>query len=104
MLLTFRSKAAPNLIMLDDLATRLLETIGRKLEPRGILTVEQLPAAIQHLENAIAQETAHKIAAPTASHSVEEDEADTLGLRQRAFPFLSMLRQALEKKEPVLWE
>ena len=53
MIYQFRSKAGPDVIMLADLTKRIFDILGRQLEPRGILTEEQLPALIATLENAI---------------------------------------------------
>lgn len=98
MLITFRCKASPNLMMLDDLATRLLHIIGRELERPGILTVEQLPQALQKLEHAVMVE-------PHPQTTLHEEEHELpLSLRQRAFPLLSMLRDAVKKGEPITWE
>ena len=53
MIYQFRSKAGPDVIMLADLTQRIFDILGRTLEPRGILTEEQLPALITALETAI---------------------------------------------------
>jgi hypothetical protein len=51
MIYQFRSKAGPDVIMLADLTKRIFDILGRPLEPRGILTEEQLPTLIATLEN-----------------------------------------------------
>ena len=53
MIYQFRSKAGPDVIMLADLTKRIFDILGRPMEPRGILTVEQLPDLITALETAI---------------------------------------------------
>lgn len=102
MLIIFSSQATAQVMMLDDLATRLLAILGRQLETRGIITVEQLPAAIKALENAIAQDDQ-----PSAEKNNAEPEETSsnehLRLAQRAFPLLNMLRRAEEKNKPVVW-
>ncbi|MCC7006673.1 MAG: DUF1840 domain-containing protein [Ottowia sp.] len=112
MLIIFRSKASADVVMLDDLATRLLAIVGRSLSPRGIFLVEELASAIAQLEAAIKvdvkqvhdQESTEERAAVNR-HDVERADyaVERLHLGQRAFPFLDMLRQAENKKEPVTW-
>ncbi|MCS6765939.1 MAG: DUF1840 domain-containing protein [Candidatus Protistobacter heckmanni] len=99
MLYTFHSKAAADVMMLDDLAGRLFGIIGRKLEPRGILTQAQLPEAIAHLEKAIEID---RLGLGTTDPKAEPTE-DRLYLSQRAFPFLELLRKSLKKDQPVVW-
>jgi hypothetical protein len=53
----FKSRATADLIMLDANGRKLLEIIGKSPdEVHGIITVEQIPAAIAALEAAAAEE------------------------------------------------
>jgi hypothetical protein len=103
MIYQFRSKAGPDVIMLADLTKRIFDILGRSLEPRGILTVEQLPALITALETAILQDLEERSKAKSeAEEGVEKPKlADRLG--QRAYPFLELMKQAKAKDEPVMW-
>ena len=103
MIYQFRSKAGPNVIMLADLTQRIFEILGRPLEPRGILTVEQLPALIITLETAILKDLEDRAKSNTADQeNIEKPKlADRLG--QRAYPFLELMKQAKAKDEPVMW-
>jgi hypothetical protein len=103
MIYQFRSKAGPDVIMLADLSQRIFDVLNRPLEPRGILTVEQLPSLINLLETAILKDLEDR-----AQHDLRGQEggkrpklADRLG--QRAYPFLELMKQAKEKGEPVMW-
>ena len=103
MIYQFRSKAGPDVIMLADLTQRIFEILGRPLEPRGIFTVEQLPALIIALETAILKDLEER-----AKRNMDDQEnmekpklADRLG--QRAYPFLELMKQAKAKDEPVMW-
>ncbi|WP_019043618.1 DUF1840 family protein, partial [Comamonas testosteroni] len=52
----FKSRATADLIMLDANGRKLLEIIGKSPdEVHGIITVEQIPAAIAALEAAAAE-------------------------------------------------
>lgn len=103
MIYQFRSKAGPDVIMLADLTKRIFDILGRSLEPRGILTVEQLPTLITALEAAILKDLEDRAKAnDEAEKDVEKPKlADRLG--QRAYPFLELMKQAKAKEEPVMW-
>ena len=100
MIYQFRSKAGPDVIMLADLTQRIFDILGRPLEPRGILTIEQLPTLITSLENAILKDLEER-AKSNADDQEKPKLADRLG--QRAYPFLELMKQAKSKEEPVLW-
>ena len=103
MIYQFRSKAGPDVIMLADLTKRIFDILGRPLEPRGILTADQLPELITALETAILKDLEER----SKAKSDDEDQAekpklaDRLG--QRAYPFLELMKQAKAKNEPVMW-
>ncbi|WP_114639314.1 DUF1840 domain-containing protein [Polynucleobacter necessarius] len=103
MIYQFRSKAGPDVIMLADLTQRIFDILGRTLEPRGILTEEQLPALITALETAILQDLEERSKAKNEADEATEKPklADRLG--QRAYPFLELMKQAKAKNEPVMW-
>ena len=103
MIYQFRSKAGPDVIMLADLTKRIFDILGRPLEPRGILTEEQLPTLITALETAILNdlEERKKASENKDSESEKPKLADRLG--QRAYPFLELMKQARAKNEPVMW-
>lgn len=103
MIYQFRSKAGPDVIMLADLTQRIFEILGRPLEPRGILTVEQLPTLIIALETAILKDLEERAKSNVADQENTQKPklADRLG--QRAYPFLELMKQAKAKDEPVMW-
>jgi len=103
MIYQFRSKAGPDVIMLADLTQRIFEILGRPLEPRGILTVEQLPTLIIALETAILKDLEERASNNKTDQENSEKPklADRLG--QRAYPFLELMKQAKAKDEPVMW-
>jgi len=99
MIYQFRSKAGPDVIMLADLSQRIFDILGRPLEPRGILTVEQLPNLITSLETAILKDLEERSEAENAGEKPKL--VDRLG--QRAYPFLELMKQGKAKGEPVMW-
>ena len=56
MLYKFKSKAAGDVIMLEQNASQVLRIIGREPQASGILEVAAMPAATAALEAAVAEE------------------------------------------------
>jgi hypothetical protein len=106
MLFKFKSKATGDLIMLEPNGRRVLQLIGKSPDPKGIIEPAQMPAAIAALEAAIAQEEADQKAAEQEAQAKGEKlppKADTVALRQRAVPFIEMLRRAHAADHEVVW-
>lgn len=103
MIYQFRSKAGPDVIMLADLTQRIFEILGRTLEPRGILTMEQLPSLIISLETAILKDLEERSRSNATDQENSEKPKLTDRLGQRAYPFLELMKQAKAKDEPVMW-
>jgi hypothetical protein len=101
MIYQFRSKAGPDVIMLADLTKRIFDIFARPLEPRGILTAEQLPKLITTLETAILKDLEGRSKSQTENGGEKLKLADRLG--QRAYPFLELMKQANANDEPVMW-
>ena len=105
MLVTFQSKATPDVVMLRDLAGYLLGAIGKRLGERGVIVHDEMPAAIARLEATLDDDakTAEEHG-PNFHTTVADSPLRTAtGLRQRALPFLDMLRQVQRQDEDILW-
>jgi Domain of unknown function (DUF1840) len=105
MLYKFKSKAAGDLIMLEPNGRRVLEIIGKDAGPKGIILPEEMPAAMKALETAIAQEEAeHKAAVDEAKAKGEvPPKFDAISLRQRAVPFVDMLKRCSSAGKEIVW-
>jgi hypothetical protein len=99
-LVVFRSRAAGEIIMLPEVAQRLLELVGKPLGERGVITAAQLDDALASLLRAVEEERA--AGTPPAP---EEDPArpPPVRLAQRAFPLIEMLRAARKRGVDVTW-
>jgi hypothetical protein len=101
MIYQFQTKNAAPVIMLDDLTHRIFNAIERPFETKGIFLPEQIPIYIARLEAVIDTEGS---AASEISDFEEEAQSDAKDpLRQRGYPLLMLLRQALQDQEPVIW-
>ena len=103
MIYQFRSKAGPDVIMLADLTKRIFDILARPLEPRGILTVEQLPKLIFALEAAILKDLEERAQTKESDQANVEKSKSADRLGQRAYPFLELMKQAKAKDEPIMW-
>ena len=105
MLFKFKSKATGDLIMLEPNGRRVLEIIGKDAQPQGIILPEQMPAAVGALEAAIAKEEADQKAMVEEAKSKGETPPrfDAISLRQRAVPFLDMLRRCEKAGQEIVW-
>lgn len=103
MLIVFKSAASGDLITFEKNAKEMLDVLGKDRDDgKGIVTVAQLPAAIERLKQAIADDPAR--------HTTLEDETpaggdagDGVSFYQRALPLLDMLERALKDATPVTW-
>ena len=128
MLYRFKSQATPDLILLPADGDTVLRLLGKlpidggtaSSTTSGIITVEQLPAAMATLEHLAAQDRAATRAArgkrlnPPAGEDCEDDIDDVtdaegdgddtgVSLAQRLAPFLAMLGHARREGQPVVW-
>ena len=106
MLYKFKSKATGDLIMLEPNGRRVLEIIGKAAGPKGIILAADMPAAISALETAIAAEEAERKVPPDAAAadaSAGHGPTEGVSLRQRAVPFLDMLRRSQGAGHEIVW-
>ena len=110
MLFVFKSKAAADVTMFGDVAKNLIGILGKETaEPKGIVTVEQLPDAIRRLRAAIDEDKARGADANDDKNKDEDAGAERSGmaapvsLAQRAWPLLEMLELSQKEGVPVVW-
>ena len=106
MLYKFKSRASSDFVMLELHARQLLEIIGKARERKGVVTVEQMPAAIAALQSALKREgaNAHNNDDFAVEGHDEAAEKQHVSLHQRAAPLLHMLKDSLAEKKDVVWE
>jgi regulator of protease activity HflC (stomatin/prohibitin superfamily) len=105
MLYKFKSKAAGDLIMLEPNGRRVLEIIGKDPGPTGIILPAEMAPAAAALEAAVAREEAEFKAAVEAAQAKGEvpPRPEAVSLRQRAVPFLEMLRRCQAAGKEIVW-
>lgn len=104
MLYEFKSRATGTITMTGQVGKQVLEIIGKSPEPKGIITVQQLPAAIQALKDAAERDRKAEAAARQGAKDEEDDESrNYVGISQRVAPLIEMLGDALKAGKDVTW-
>lgn len=111
---TFQSRATADLIMLKTAAEQILKLLGKSVGEAGILTVEEIPAAIAVLEKAVADEDERRKALQQEVQSQSEEasaaaaaisaELGAVSLHQRVVPLIDMLQRSAQENKPVTWK
>lgn len=109
MLFKFKSKFESDLIMLEFNARHVLQIIGKEPTPPGIILPTDMPAAIAVLEQAVAREEAALLSLKTAAHEPGDPHdpgaaaTDVVPLRQRALPFINLLKACHSANTEIVW-
>ena len=108
MLYKFKSQAASDLIMLEPNGRQILQVLekdGADELLKGILEPHDMPQALAQLEAAITLEEAQYQA--LVADALERGEAappvPAVTLRQRATPFMAMIRRCQQADAPIVW-
>ena len=105
MLYKFKSKAAGDLIMTAPVGDRVMQLVGREPAPQGIFLPAQMPAAIAALEQGIADEerARREAEAEAAAEGRTLPPPKEVSLRQRAWPFIELLKLAHAAGKDIVW-
>ena len=107
-MIVFRSDAGADVMMFDDVGTRMLEIIGKEASERGVVTVEQLPAAIATLRAAadadkIRQQQVTEDDRPRTEVPPSGMPRPFVSFYQRAVPLIELFERASTRAKPVFW-
>jgi len=103
MIYKFKSRAAGDLIMLAPHGDQILRIVGKEPSTQGIFEVADMPAAIAAIEQAVAADEAPGPQGDAAAAGDPCESADRVGLRQRAWPLLEMLRRCHAEGAVIVW-
>jgi hypothetical protein len=100
----FKSAAAGDVILLGPQGQDVLRLLGREPAAQGVIEVDALPGALLALQAAMAQATAVQEADPAGDgESRGEGAAQAVGLRQRLWPVVELLRRSQAAGVRVVW-
>ncbi|WP_028833891.1 DUF1840 domain-containing protein [Pseudoduganella sp. UC29_71] len=113
MLITFKSKSSPAVMMYKEHAERILELLN-KSPTRGVITAAEAAGALAALEHEVAlsklhpdQDIEHHQDKTHSTEALEDDaalvEKQHIGFAARVFPLLEMLRAAISDGHDIVW-
>ncbi len=98
----FRSRADSDLFMNQGPAERILGIIGKQPGPQGIIEPADMARAIAALQAAVDEDERARGGDPAAQGGAPAS-GQAVTLRQRAWPFVQLLKRSLEADTPVVW-
>jgi hypothetical protein len=103
----FKSNTTGRLFLLGPSGEQLLRVIGREPAATGIIAPASMPAAIEAIATAIEQEEAQpqrqSASGALVTDGNDASRGDGVTLRQRAWPLVEMMKQALRDGEAIVW-
>lgn len=111
MLITFKSKSYPDVMMYQEHAKRILELLNKEPE-MGVITSAEAARAAELLEQEIEESRKHpstdEVEQDIKAHQADNDDPDheqaqVVSFSTRAYPMLEMLRSARDHKTDILW-
>jgi hypothetical protein len=105
MIYKFKSKATGDTILLGPQGDLLQRLLGREPAPQGIVEPAAMPAAIDALQRAIAEDDAARAGGedPDDAADAAAGTRDVISLRRRMWPMVEMLKRAQAAGEPIVW-
>ncbi|MDJ0758506.1 MAG: DUF1840 domain-containing protein [Woeseiaceae bacterium] len=100
MLITFKSKAHADVVMLGDSARELIRLMGKSDALPSAVGPEGIPKALAKLKAALAEQAG----APADTSDDGDEEKESVALHTRAFPLIEMLEASEQAQVPVMWE
>ena len=98
MIYKFKSPASGDVIMLGPQGDQLLHLLGRGPAAKGIFEPSDMPGLIATLQAAVDDE-----AGGSADAGDEDAARPAVGLRQRLWPMIDMLRRCQVAGQPIVW-
>lgn len=113
-IVTFKSNAAGEIYMFRETAEKIFKVIGKPLGIRGVITPEELPAAISALKKEMEKEKELLKAVREREDKrfkegkdLDEEKKPAIDepvfFTQRAYPLLEMFEMSLKEDTPVVW-
>ena len=105
MIYKFKSKGAGDVVMLGPTGDTLLRVMGREPAAKGIIEVDDMPAAIAALEQAVAADEAARAQAEkdAAAEGTKLAPREGVTLRQRAWPLVEMMKRSMGEGADIVW-
>lgn len=105
MIYKFKSPAAGDVIMLGPQGDLVMALLGREPAAKGIFEVSDMPGILALLQAAVDGDTGGTGNNDASDKSGSDDATaqPAVGLRQRLWPLIDMLRRCHAAGEPIVW-
>jgi hypothetical protein len=109
MVYRFKTKTSAEVLMTQTVGKDILTILDKEPSAEGVIQYHQIDRALMVLQEALranadnARTTGDQAVGNNVSDSLPEDVADPIALRQRAWPLMQLMEQALIQKEDVYW-
>jgi hypothetical protein len=105
MIYKFKSKATGDVIMTGPVGDQLLRIVGKDPAAQGIIEPDAMPAALQAIDQAIANEESARAEAEREAAAEGRKLAPREGvtLRQRLWPMVEMIKRAHAEHKDIVW-
>jgi hypothetical protein len=103
MLVTFETKTQAPITMFGDVAVTLIKMMGHSGTVPSALLVEDVPAALARLKEAVAEHSDEPLDPPGGA-SRDDENGQSVSLAHRALPLIQMLTAAAAGRENVMWD
>ena len=102
MLVTFETQAHANITMFGEVAVTLLKLMGQSGTVPGALLAEDVPAALERLRRAAAEQPDLPLD-PANLAGTKNEEGQHVSLGHRALPLIELLQDAAAAQVNVMW-
>jgi hypothetical protein len=100
----FKSKHSPNVMMLETVARELIHLMGHSGTVPGALAAEDIPAALERLEQAARATPDRPLEADRDGSESDDDREPAISMAHRALPLIEMLKSAVKEDDYVIWD
>ena len=109
MLVVFTNKSGGTVEMFEKAALELIKLMGRREAVPSAISAEDLPEALEALQNAIIEiNQVEKAEANEDAMDDSEDEDDDqpkpIGISTRAFPLTELMKQTVKEGSFLMWD
>lgn len=105
MLITFKSKAAAEIVMYETHVKPILDLLGKDIK-RGIITADECANAIALIEKKISENKSQTEKTAPQQESDHQDQPilpAPVSMSARFYPLLEMLKAAEKKHSDIVW-
>lgn len=99
MLVTFKTDVG-NITMFEKDALNILKMMGHSATVPGAILAEDVPDALERLQNAL---DAEKLSASTDAEDIETEEEPTVSMAHRGLPLADLLALAVKENSDLMW-